>query len=339
MNPAHPPIGVAALAAALPAAVVSNADLARENPSWQMDQVAAKSGVLSRHIAAPGETALDLAVQACAGLAGQGALEGLEGIVFCTQTPDYVMPSNAFLLQEQLGLPDHILAFDINLACSGFVYGLAICRGLILGGQARRILLVNADTYSRLINPGDRSARVLFGDGAAASVVAADPGRLRIVDLELWSSGRNWRKFCIPAGGFRERQDSQGGREEEDASGNRRTRGDIHMDGMAVWSFISSTVPTQIKQLLARNHLEVGDIDQFVVHQASALTLDSLERILRIPRGRSFRCMESIGNTVSASIPIALDQALRAGSVVPGMRILLSGFGVGLSAGSAIIDV
>lgn len=332
-------VGIEALASSLPPMVVSNADLAMENPAWQMDQVAAKSGVLSRHIAAPGVTALDLAVQACAALRRQVALEALDGIVFCTQTPDYVLPSNAFLLQEQLDLPDRILAFDINLACSGFVYGLAICRGLILGGQARRILLVNADTYSRLINPGDRSARVLFGDGAAASVVSSETERMRLIDIELSSSGRNWRKFSVPAGGFREREDRDGGRVDVDSSGNRRTRADIHMDGMGVWSFISAAVPVQIRQVLARNNLEIGDIDLFVFHQASALTLDSLERILKIPRGKSFRCLETVGNTVSASIPIALDRAAEAGLIKPGMRLLVSGFGVGLSAGTALIEV
>jgi 3-oxoacyl-[acyl-carrier-protein] synthase-3 len=332
-------VGLEALAAALPAKVVTNADLAAENPTWQMEKVAAKSGVRSRHIAAPGETALDLAVRAAEAIAGQVPLDTIDGIVFCTQTPDFVMPSNAFLLQERLGLADRILAFDFNLACSGFVYGLAICRGLILGGQARRLLLVNADTYSRLINPGDRSARVLFGDGAAATVVSSETARLRLVDFELTSSGRNWRKFCVPAGGFRERKAVDGGRAEVDASGNRRSREDIYMDGLGVWSFISSAMPGQINRLLARNGLAIGDVDLFVFHQASALTLDSLERSLRIPAGRSYRFLETVGNTVSASIPIALHQARQEGRLVEGMRVLISGFGVGLSAATAIVEV
>lgn len=332
-------VGIEAIKSSLPETVVTNAELAAENPAWQMDQVVAKSGVLSRHIAGSDETALDLAVQAVGALSPEVALGDLDGIVFCTQTPDYVMPSNAFLLQERLGLADRILAFDINLACSGFVYGLSICRGLILGGQAKRILLVNADTYSRLINPGDRSARVLFGDGAAATVVSSETTRMKLVDFELSSSGRNWRKFCIPAGGFRERKDKNSGRVDIDASGNQRTREDIHMDGLGVWSFISSAMPGQIKGLLARNGMAIGDVDMFVFHQASALTLDSLERSLKIPAGKSFRHLASVGNTVSASIPIALAKAGEEGRLVSGMRILVSGFGVGLSAGSAIIDV
>lgn len=332
-------IGIEAMEFSLPAAVVTNEDLAAENPAWRMEQVAAKSGVISRHIASVGETALDLAFLACEALLQKVTKEEIDGIVFCTQTPDYLMPSNAFLLQERLGLPDRMLAFDINLACSGFVYGLAICRGLILGGQGSRLLLVNGDTYSRLINPGDRSARVLFGDGAAATLVSAEATRLKLIDFELWSSGRNWRKFCVPAGGFREPKDITSGQEEVDNSGNRRSREDIHMDGLGVWSFISTTVPKQIEAILSRNGMQISDIDLFVFHQASELTLDSLERNLQIPRSKSYRYLETVGNTVSASIPIALAMANKEGRLTSGMRLLISGFGVGLSAGTALIDV
>ncbi len=332
-------IGIEALAHSLPTTVVTNADLAAENPAWRMDQVAAKSGVKSRHIAALGETTLDLAFLACQEVLQKVPKEEIDGIVFCTQTPDFVMPSNAFLLQEKLGLGDRILAFDINLACSGFVYGLAICRGLILGGQGERLLLVNGDTYSRLINPGDRSARVLFGDGAAATLVSARTDRLKLMDFELWSSGRNWRKFCVPAGGCREPKDANSARVEVDDSGNLRSREDIHMDGLGVWSFISTIMPKQIEAILSRNSLKISDIDLFVFHQASELTLDSLERNLRIPQGKSFRYLETVGNTVSASIPIALGMAENEGRLVPGMLVLIAGFGVGLSAGTALIEV
>lgn len=338
-GPVTKTVGLEAIGVALPESVVTNDDLAAENPTWRMEQTATKAGVLRRHIAAPGETALDLAFQACEVLRVDGLLEELDGIVFCTQTPDYVMPSNAFLLQERLGLRDETLAFDLTLACSGFVYSLAVCRGLILGGQAKRLLLVNADTYSRLIHPGDRSARVLFGDGAAATVIAERSTRLRLVDFELWSSGKNWRKFWVPAGGFRERKDLTDGAVEVDSSGNCRARESIHMDGLGVWSFVKSVVPAQVGALLSRNHMSTGDVDLFVFHQASALTLDSLERRLEIPAGKSVRYLKNLGNTVSASIPIALARADSDGLLNPGMRLLIAGFGVGLSAASALIDV
>lgn len=326
------------LEGSLPERIVTNDDLAVENPSWQMERVATKAGVLSRHVAAAGETALDLATRACEAIRCSLRLEEIDGIVFCTQTPDYVMPSNAFLLQERLGLRDRILAFDFNLACSGFVYGLAICRGLIVAGQARRILLINADTYTRLVNPGDRSARVLFGDGAAATVVAAGAGQLKLIDFELWSSGRNWRRFWVPAGGFREPKTDASREVEVDGSGNRRTREDIHMDGLGVWKYINSAVPEQVDGLLSRNGLTRRDVDLFVFHQASAMTLDSLERRMGIPREKSVRNLETVGNTVSASIPAALSRAIQEGRIKGGMRILAAGFGVGLSAGSVLME-
>jgi 3-oxoacyl-[acyl-carrier-protein] synthase-3 len=333
------PVGLGAIGVALPDSVVTNADLAVENTAWRMEQVAARAGVLARRIAAADETSLDLAVQACEPLRRDGLLEELGGIVFCTQTPDYVMPSNAFLLQDRLGLTEKMLAFDVNLACSGFVYGLAICRGLILGGQASRLLLVNGDTYSRLICPEDRSARVLFGDGVAATIVAGGAAKMRLRDFEFRTSGRHWSKFWVPAGGFRERRDVSGGAVEIDASGNGRTRDSIHMDGLGVWSFVNSVVPGMVMALLLRNGLAVDDIDLFVFHQGSALTLDSLEKCLGIPSGKSFRYLESVGNTVSASIPIALAKANDQGLIAPGMRLLIAGFGVGLSAAGALIDV
>ena len=180
---------------------------------------------------------------------------------------------------------------------------------------------------------------MLFGDGAAATVVAAGSARLKLVDFELWSSGKNWRKFWVPAGGFRERKDIRDGAVEADASGNCRTRSDIHMDGVGVWSFVNSVVPAQVNALLSRNHMGIGDVDLFVFHQASALTLDSIERLLKIPAGKSFRYLETVGNTVSASIPIALARADEQALLVPGMRLLIAGFGVGLSAASALVDV
>ena len=170
-------------------------------------------------------------------------------------------------------------------------------------------------------------------------MVSGASARMRLVDFQLGSSGKNWRNFCVPAGGFREPKSADTGRVTLDASGNERTPEDIHMNGFGVWSFINSTVPGHLAALLARNGLRLEDIDLFVFHQASALTLDSLERTLRIPEGKSFRHLETVGNTVSASIPMTLARAEEEGRLRPGMWVLLSGFGVGLSVGSVLVKV
>jgi 3-oxoacyl-[acyl-carrier-protein] synthase-3 len=322
----------------LPERVVTNEDLNRENPDWDMRNVEIKSGVVQRHIAAEGETAFDLAARACDKLFAGGRHDkaGIDALIFCTQSPDYIMPSNAFLLHEYLDLDENVMAFDYNLACSGYVYGLAIARSLILSGTASRVLLATGDTYSRYINKGDRSARVLFGDGAAVSLVTASGSEAGIRDLMLATSGKHHRKFYIPAGGAREQALAEVP-PEMDGSGNLRTRKDIHMDGMAVWSFIQSTVPKQIRSLMERNALTGDAIDLFVFHQASKMTLDSLTRALRLNPDKVYLNLSQTGNLVSSSLPVALKNALDEGRIQPGNLILISGFGVGLSWGSLLM--
>lgn len=326
---------------ALPARVVTNEDLERQFPEWQMGRVAQKAGVRSRHIAGDGETAFDLARTAAGRVLERASVDPaeLDGVVFCTQTPEYVMPSNAFLLHEALGMSTDALAFDYNLACSGYIYGLAIIQGLMEIGVARRVLLVTADTYSKLLNERDRSTRAIFGDAAAATLIGvADPtSESRVIDVALASSGREHRSFYVPAGGHRLPRSAETGIEETDPSGNVRSRDDIHMNGFAVWNFIASEVPKQVGDVLERNRLSVGDVDLFVFHQASQMTLDSLVSGLKIPSEKVFVNLESIGNTVSSSIPIALADAERDGRVHRGDLVLLSGFGVGLSWGTLLM--
>lgn len=323
----------------LPEKIVKNIDLHEENPDWDMKNVELKSGVVQRHIASEGETAFDLAAKAVDKLfsSGQHDKSEIDAIIFCTQSPDYIMPSNAFLLHEYLDLKEEVLAFDFNLACSGYVYGLTIARSLIMSGTAHNVLLVTGDTYSKFINKKDRSARVLFGDGASVSLITASDNDAGIFDLMLATSGKHHKKFYIPAGGCRKPSSSETAIEKADASGNIRSEDDIYMDGLGVWSFIQSTVPRQIKSLLARNSLDVNTVDQFIFHQASKLTLDSLVKALKIDSEKVFVDLADTGNLVSTSIPVALKKAIQAGKVQPGSTILISGFGVGLSWGSMLI--
>ena len=329
------------IAYALPERVLTNAELERQFPEWDLERVTDKSGVHARHIARADETAFDLALNAARGVLENAGVtaEELDGVVFCTQTPEYVMPSNAFLLHEALGMSRSALAFDYNLACSGYIYGLAIIQGLMEIGVARRVLLVTADTYSKLLNERDRSTRVLFGDGAAATLIgtAAPDSVSRILDIALASSGRDHRSFYVPAGGHRMPRSPETEREEVDASGNVRTANDIHMNGFAVWKFIAQEVPKQIEEVLQRNALTIADVDLFVFHQASRMTLESLASALKLPPAKVFMNLHHIGNTVSASVPIALADAERSGRLQRGDLVLLSGFGVGLSWGTVLM--
>lgn len=323
----------------LPEKIVTNIDLHEENPDWDMKNVEVKSGVVQRHIAADNETAFDLAAKAADKLfaSGKHDKDEIDAVIFCTQTPDYVLPSNAFLLHNYLNLKQEVLAFDYNLACSGYVYGLTIARSLILSGTVHNVLLATGDTYSRFINKKDRSARVLFGDGAAVSLLTASSNDEGIMDVMLATSGKHHKTFYVPAGGCRCPQSDETRIETIDASNNVRSQNDIYMDGMGVWSFIQSTVPKQIRALLVRNSLDIDDIDHYVFHQASKLTLDSLVKALRLNPAKVYVDLANTGNLVSASIPVALKKAFMEGRISPGSTVLISGFGVGLSWGSMLI--
>jgi 3-oxoacyl-[acyl-carrier-protein] synthase-3 len=331
---------IQAIAYHLPEMVLTNQDLEHENPTWDMASVADRAGVKSRHIAQEGETALDLAQKACDKLLAHvdQSKTPIDGIIFCTQSPDYIMPPNSHLLHRYLKLPDSVMAFDFNLACSGFIYGLAIANSLIVAGTAKNILLVTADTYSKYINKKDRSARALFGDGAAACLITPYDGPGGFLPFDLASHGAAYSKFYIPAGGLRNPKTNETSVDVADRSGNLKSQENIHMDGLGVWTFINSAVPKQIQAHLVKNNLKLQNIDEFIFHQASLMTLDSLIKILGIEKEKVFMNLEKLGNTVSASIPIALADAIKAGKIKLGQKLLLSGFGVGLSYGTTTLE-
>ena len=323
----------------LPAQKVTNDDLRRENPSWNFGKLEQRVGVKSRHVAKPDETALDLAFQSCLKLFEKNPdlKSKIDAIVFCTQSSDYIMPPNSCILHGLLGLNEEVFAMDFNLACSGYVYGLTIAQGLIRAGTAKNVLLVTADTYSKYIHEGDRSTRVLFGDGAAASWICASSAQEGIQDILCATSGVGYRKFMIPAGGCRIPKSDETCAEKVDVVGNIRTQENIQMDGSGILTFVKEKVPAQVGQILARNGITIKDIDLVIFHQASRLALDYLNQKFELRPEQTFSNIENIGNTVSASIPIALRDALDQGRIKKGDRLLLSGFGVGLSYGTALL--
>ena len=323
----------------LPKNIVTNSDLEKENPDWDLDSVEKKTGVLERHIARQDETALDLAVEACTKLFSQNPThkQDIDAAIFCTQSPDHIMPPNSYLLQKRLGLSESIIAYDFNLACSGYIYSLSMAHSLIYSSLASKVLLINADTYSKYINPKDRSTRVLFGDGAAATIVEKNDGR-GMIDVAFSSDGGSYDCFYIPAGGCRLPRTSATNKEEKDSKGNIRTQNEIYMDGLSVWAAINSKVPRQIKSLLQKNNISINDIDHFFFHQASKMTLDSLIKVLKIDKDKVFINLTNKGNTVSASIPIAIQDALQENFIKRGDLLLLSGFGVGMSYATMLIE-
>jgi 3-oxoacyl-[acyl-carrier-protein] synthase-3 len=332
---------IRSIAYALPDNEVTNADLARENPTWEMERVFARTGVRSRRVAAPDETALDLSVTACEALVEQSGLDvgSIDALVYCTQNPDYPMPGNAHVLHGRLGLADSVLAFDYNLGCSGYVYGLAIADAYARSGLASEVLLVTSGTYTKFVNPLDRSTRALLGDGAAVThLTAADGDGGRVVASKLCSNGAGLEKVYIPGGGARQPHSDEARREFADDSGNVRSALDMQMDGPAVWAFVNSVLPGHVRGFLASQSLELEDVDLFVFHQASKMVLDSMAKALGLPAAKVYERMEDVGNLSAASIPFALQAALDEGTVGPGSRVLLSAMGAGLSYGSVLVE-
>lgn len=328
---------IAAIEYALPARRIGNAELDDLHPQWQMPQVAIQSGVQSRGWAEPGETALDLAECACRKLFARPGVDPAQvsAVLFCTQSPDYIMPPNACLLQNRLGLPRAIAALDYTLACSGFIYGLYLSKALVVSGAAEQVLLVTSETYSKWIHPDDRGPATLFGDGAAAALITAgEPG---IGNFALATDGVGAPTFIVPAGGARVPRSPETALPVRDANGNIRTAENIYMNGQAVLEFVKKEIPALVRRLVAEEKLTLDNIDLVVFHQASQVALDFLFKVLRVPQEKQFVNLSHVGNTVSASIPIALRDAELQGRLKPGMRVLLVGFGVGLSWGGCIV--
>lgn len=330
---------IAAIEYELPANVLTNEDLAREYPTWGVEKIFSKTGINTRHIIDDDECASDLAVRACEKIFLNTAVQRseIDFIILCTQSPDYFIPATACILQARLGLPVTCGAFDFNQGCSGFIYGLGIAKGLVETGQARNVLLVTAETYSRYIHPGDKSVRTLFGDAAAATLISASEEGLGLERFRYGTDGSGAKNLVVPVGGSRNpKKTGVIPVEHVDDSGNIRTDENLYMNGSAIFEFSMTRVP-QLFDSLFDEDLGPGDIDFFVFHQANKFMLESLRRRISIPVEKYISEFENCGNTVSSSIPIALKSAHTKGKLKSGSRIVAIGFGVGYSWGGCII--
>jgi len=336
------PASIRAIATHVPDRVLTNEELAALFPSWPAAKILDKTGIRERRIAASDETASDLAFKAAEALFASGKVERdqIDFLIFCSQASDYVLPTTACLLQSRLGLRREIGALDVNLGCSGFVYCLSLAAGLIAAGAAASILILTADTYSKYINERDKSVRTLFGDGAAATlVVPADEGSsARIGPFVFGTDGEGARDLIVETGAFRRPRCTESAIEIADASGNIRSADNLYMDGGRVMSFTLKEVPKAYHELLGRAGVTEEEVDHIVLHQANRFMLDALQKKMAVPDAKLPRHFEMIGNTVSSTIPFVLAKLMEEGLMAPGTRIMLIGFGVGLSwAGASVV--
>lgn len=320
----------------LPESIVSNEEIVADFPEWTVEKIAEKVGVHKRHVASEEETATDLAVKAAEKLFSENLgihREDIDFVLLCTQSPDYYLPSSACIIQEKLGIPTTCGAFDFNLGCSGYVYGLAVAKGLISGGIAKNILLLTAETYNKYLHPRDKGNRTIFGDAATATVVSTD-GFAEIGNFALGTNGAGAENLIVRTGGSRhpEKVDDLS----FDENGNPQSSDYLYMNGSEIFSFTQKNVPIVVRQTLEKNDLSMDDINMFVFHQANSYMLNFLRKKIKIAPEKFFINMADVGNTVSNSIPIALVDVMKEGNL--NGPVLICGFGVGYSWGGVILE-
>lgn len=320
----------------LPEKVVTNDELVADFPEWTVEKIVDKVGVRQRHIAGD-DTISDMAVKASEKLFSENPeidRKSVDFVLVCTQSPDYFLPSTACLVQARLGLTTKCGAFDFNLGCSGYEYGLAVAKGFIESGIAKNILFITSEAYNKHLHPRDKGNRTIFGDAATATLVS-DSGFAEIGDFVLGTDGSGAENLIVKTGGMAYPEKANDLVFDED--GNPRSSDYLYMNGGEIFSFTLLTVPKMVKQTLEKNSLTKDDIDLYVFHQANMFMLQHLRKKMKIEEGKFFINMENIGNTVSSTVPIALADAKEQGKLKG--NVLIAGFGVGLSWGSAILKM
>ena len=328
--------GILGIEYALPEKVITNEELAKLFANWSAEKIYNKTGIQSRHVTTENETAADLAVVAAQKLIEKNIVpkDDIDFILCVTQSPDYKLPTTACTIQDRLGLQKRCGAFDINLGCSGYIYGLAVAKSLVETGIANNVLLITAETYSKHINPLDKSTRTIFGDGAAATLIGH--GGMEIGSFDLGTDGSGKDFLIIPTGGARKACTPETAVEKE-TEGNVRSEDNLFMSGADIFEFTIREVPASVKRIMKKEGLKKDDIGLYVFHQANQFMLDFLVKLMKVDKQKFYMNFADTGNTVSASIPIAFKRALDEGVIKPNQTIVLCGFGVGLSWGSTVI--
>ena len=305
----------------LPAKVVTNDDLAARMDTSD-EWIRTRTGIRQRHIAEPSQTSSDLGVEAsrAALAAARVSPQEIDLIIVATATPDYIFPSTACLMQAKLGVAG-CAAFDIQAVCSGFVYALAIADKLIRSGQHRCALVVGTEVYSRILDWNDRGTAVLFGDGAGAVVLKADT-RPGILGSVLHADGSHANILSVPG----------------NVCGGKIVGSPfVQMDGQAVFKFAVRVLDECARETLALCGMTVADIDWLIPHQANVRILEATAKRLGIDRSKLVVTVDQHANTSAASVPLALDLAIRDGRIRPGHKVMLQGVGGGFTWGAALV--
>lgn len=334
-------VGIKSIEYYLPETILENETLAKLYPEWTAEKILNKTGIRSRHIASENECVSDIAERAALKLFENHNINPntIDFLILVTENPDYILPPTACILQHRLALSMNAGAVDVNLGCSGFVYGLKLAKALVKSGESQNVLLLTGDMYSKRINAMDKSTRTLFGDAATAALITTGDDVSEIGLFDIGTNGEGYAHLIIPSGGMKLPKSHETGIAKTDEDGSSRSMDDIYMNGPEIMLFSIEMVPKNVANVLKLHGFDIKDIDWFVFHQANQYILNYLRKKINIPPEKFIIDMEDLGNTVSSTIPLALKRTFEHGSCFKQSdKIMLVGFGVGLSWGATIIE-
>lgn len=333
-------IGISGISAAVPANTINNFEYTEHFPKEDVKDIVEKVGIFERRFAPEGMCSSDLCFAAAEKLIADMNIDKSEIglLVFISQTPDYRMPATSILLQNKLGLSKHTAAFDLTLGCSGFVYGLSVVYGMVQAGLIKKALLLDGETRSRIYSPKDRKTAFIFGDGGIAAIIEKDE-KFGDSFFSLNSDGSKESYIKIDSGGYRNPSSPTSTIEKVvDEYGNKRHDEHGYMNGADVFNFVISEIPNDLKGLYEFSGVSKDEIDHFVFHQANSYMNNYLAKKLKLDTSKIPTCIESFGNTSSVSIPLTIASRLQDSLSSGKKKLLLSGFGVGMSWASAVIN-
>jgi 3-oxoacyl-[acyl-carrier-protein] synthase-3 len=332
---------ISGVASYLPQYCLSNEQLAKEYPDWSVEKIYEKTGIRTRYIASKDETCSGMAANAARNLFAKYNIDPCEidYVLLCTQSPDYVLPTTACIVQHELGIPTSAGALDFNLGCSGYVYGLSMAKALIESQQVNNVLLLTSELYSRYINANDKSVRTLFGDAATATLVRGKLAASNFIhSIKFGTDGKGATNLIVPHGGSKHPICGESFIETEDSSGNKRTPCNLYMNGAEILTFSLKTVPKAIQEILQAANLTQQQIDRVIFHQANKFMLDKLRVKTGFTEAQFLVSYEDYGNTVSSTIPLGIEKAINEGKLKNSERLLVCGFGVGYSWAGCVIE-
>lgn len=332
-------VRIAGVASAIPERLHHFSEFAATFGEEEVRKISESTGVVNRYVVPEQMCTSDLCFFAAERLieATGWPSESIDALLFVSQTADYYLPATSCTLQARLGLPKTCAALDINLGCSGYVYGLWVASSLVASGAARRVLLLVGDTSSKTASPLDRSVCLLFGDaGTATALEKAENGA--VLTFVLGTDGTGKDHLIIPAGAYRNPHGETSRVRTEREGGNIRSEEDLFMNGAEIFTFTLREVPPLIRTVLNESGWTAEDVDYFVFHQANKFMLDYLAKRMKIPAGKVPLHLEKYGNTSSATIPLCMTDPLGGRLRNESFRLVLAGFGVGLSWGAVALS-